>query len=550
MVLFTVAPALLLADRMEISWRSGGICYDGAMSFRFDTFELDDRTFELRRHGSRVLVEPQVLSLLLMLVAHRDRLVTRDEIIRLVWNGRIISDAAVASRIKSARQVLGDDGQRQCMIQTVHGRGFRFIHPVEEQPGHHQPEATSGGNNPLPAPCERSGRPSIAILPFQLLGASGPYALMAEALPHDLLAELARLRWLFVVARGSSFRLAAAQPDIGRIGALLGVRYCLTGTIEVTGRVTVSVELADTRDLGVVWSERYEAAVDGVHDIRARIVASVLATLEIRIPLHEAQAARLRDPGHLDAWSNYHLGVQHMFRFNRIDNRAAITLFMRAVAIDPDFARAHAGLSFGHFQNAFLGYTPDLADEATAARRAAERAVEIDPLDPFVNLTMGRAYWLSADVPASLGWLDRAVSLSPNYAQAIYARAWSQTILCHGEAGQGDADHAMSLSPIDPLHYAMLATRAMSHLVRGEDAAAAHWADRAAGAPGAHVLISAIAAACHALNGDDARGHFWASHVRRKDTTLSQAHFFRAFPFESSRIRRRISAGLAIYDIL
>lgn len=104
--------------------------------------------------------------------------------------------------------------------------------------------------------------------------------------------------------------------------------------------------------------------------------------------------------------------------------------------------------------------------------------------------------------------------------------------------------------PIDPLHYAMLATRALSHLVRGEDAAAAHWADRAAGAPGAHILISAIAAACHALNGDDARGHFWADNTRRKGVALSQTHFFRAFPFESSRIRGRISAGLASYDIL
>jgi TolB-like protein len=521
------------------------------MSVRFDAFELDDKTFELRRHGLRVAVEPQVLSLLLMLVAHRDRLVTRDEIIDLVWNGRIISDAAVASRIKSARQALGDDGRQQRMIQTVHGRGFRFVHPVEETPAHQPAPTIECTVSQQPVQSERSGCPSIAILPFQLLGASGPYALMAEALPHDLLTELARLHWLFVVARGSSFRLAAARPDVGRIGVLLGVRYCLTGTIEVTGnRVTVSVELADTRNLGVVWSERYESAVDGVHDIRTSIVASTLAALEIRIPLHEAQGARLKDPEHLDAWSTYHLGIQHMFRFNKTDNLIAITLFRQAVAIDPNFARAHAGLSFGHFQNAFLNYTPDLAAEAITARRAAERAVEIDPLDPFVNLTMGRAHWLSADVPASLGWLDRAVSLSPNYAQGIYARAWSQTILCRGEAGQNDADHAMSLSPIDPLHYAMLATRALSHLVRGEDAAAAHWADRAAGAPGAHILISAIAVACHALNGDNTRGHFWADHVRRRSATLSQAHFFRSFPFESAEIRRRISAGLAIHDII
>jgi TolB-like protein len=497
------------ADFMEIG--QNGLLW--GMISRFDGFELDETLFELRRHGLRVAIEPQVFSLLLLLVSHRNRLITKDEIIQSVWNGRIISDAAVASRIKSARQALGDDGQQQRMIQTIHGRGFRFVHPIEEE-----------GSPPQSEQLEISGRPSIAVLPFQMMGAPSPYAFMAEALPHDLLAELARLRWLFVVARGSSFRFTAAQPDIGRIGVLLGVRYCLTGTIEIAAsRVKVSVELADTGNLGVVWSEKYEADMLGVHDIRKSIVASTLAALEIWIPLHEAQAARLRDPDHLDAWSIYHLGVQHMFRFNRSDNLTAVELFRQAIAIDPNFARAHAGLSFGHFQNVFLNYTRDGASEALNARHAAGRAVEIDPLDPFVNLTMGRTHWLSADIPASL--------------------------LCRGEAGQVDADHAMALSPIDPLHYAMLATRALSHLVRGEGAAAAQWADRAAASPGAHVLISAIAVACHALNGDHARGRFWADDVKRRDAALNQAHFFRSFPFQLSGIRKQISAGLAAHNI-
>ena len=227
-----------------------------------------------------------------------------------------------------------------------------------------------------------------------------------------------------------------------------------------------------------------------------------------------------------------------------------MALFRQAIAIDPNFARAHAGLSFGHFQNSFLNYTADPASAALQASEAAAHAVEIDPLDPFANLTMGRALWLIADVPASLPWLDRAVALNPNYAQGIYARAWSQTILCRGAAGQSDADQAMALSPIDPLHYAMLATRALSHLVRGEESAAAHWADRAARAPGAHILIASIAVACHALNGDAVKAGIWADNVKRRGNTLSQAHFFRSFPFESAEIRRRISAGLALHGIV
>jgi TolB-like protein len=517
------------------------------MLWRFDQFELDERKFELRKSGDRVAVEPQVLSLLLMLVHNRDRLVTTDEIIQSVWSGRAIADGVVASRIKSARQALGDDGQQQRMIRTVHGKGFRFVHPVRDMI---QPEPARPPAEPsVPRSAmltEAASRPSIAVLPFQVLGPPGAFALIAEALPHDILSELARLRWLFVVARGSSFRLAASCPDVRQIGLALGVNFCITGTLETAGdRITVSVELADTRNLRIVWSDRYSATAVNVHEFRAQIVSSTLAALEIQIPLHEAQAARLKAPDRLDAWSAYHLGVQYMFRFNKADNQTAIALFEQAAATEPNFARARAGQSFGHFQNAFLNYLPDRGSEVIAARRFAELAVEMDPLDPFANLTMGRVHWLTGDVPSSLGWLNRAITLSPSYAQGIYARAWTQTVLGHGKEGQEDADHAMLLSPVDPLQYAMLATRALSHLVRGEDAAAAFWADQAASAPGAHILIVAIAVACHKLNGDVIKGRFWADQLRRRSATFRQDHFFQSFPFEDERTRQRISKALA-----
>jgi TolB-like protein len=516
------------------------------MLFRFDHFELDPQAFELRKDGVTLAVEPQVLSLLLLLVENRHRLVTRDEIVETVWHGRFISEAAVASRIKSARQALDDDGRGQRLIRTVHGKGFRFVGDAQEAPAPRPAAAAATGS----APADPPDKPSIAVLPFRLVGVAGPHALIAEALPHELIAELARLRWLFVIARGSSFRFRAADPDIRDVGAVLGVRYCLSGVLEVTGdRLAITVELADTRDGGVIWSERYAAHASGVHEIRARIVASIIVALEIQIPLHEARAARLKTPERLDAWAAYHLGLQHMFRFNKTDNDTALAMFERAIAQEPDFARAYAGLSFTHFQNAFLNYTPDTGTEAGAARRFAERGVELDPLDPFVSMTMGRSLWLEGDLESSLGWLDRSVTLSPNYAQAIYARAWAETLLCHGHAGQRHVDQAMALSPIDPLHYAMLATRALSHLVRGEDAEAAGWADRAARAPGAHVLICAIAAACHVLAGDDAKARSWAGAVRSRDAALTQAQFFRSFPFGESGPRQRISAALTRLDI-
>ena len=234
-----------------------------------------------------------------------------------------------------------------------------------------------------------------------------------------------------------------------------------------------------------------------------------------------------------------------MYRFNRKDNAAATALFQHAVARDPGFARAHAGLSFVHFQTAFLRHTEDLAGETALARRYAERGLELDPLDPFVNFTMGRSFWLEGDLDASLGWLDRACSISPNYAQGIYARGWTEALAGRGLEGRRDVDFAMRLSPLDPLYYAMLGTRSFTHMALGEDSEAAAWAERAARSPGAHVLIAMIAVAAHGLCGDTSRAASWAANVRERSPVLTRDDFFRSFPMKSDATRARVSGALA-----
>jgi TolB-like protein len=504
--------------------------------YRFGNFELDLARVELREGGRPCPVEPQVFALLALLVENRERLVSRDEIIEKIWDGRVVSDAAVASRVKSARQALGDSGREQRYIRTVHRQGLRFVAGV----------TTAAAAVATATPGGQSSRPSIAVLPFQLIGDAGPHSAIADALPHELIAELSRLRWLFVTARGSSFRLRESHADVGEIGVLLGVRYCLTGTVEVSGtRLAVTVELTDTRDASVIWADRFEVSIDEVHRVRGEIRERVLSALELQIPLHEAQLARLTVTENLDAWSAYHLGLQHMYRFNRGDNAAAAALFRQAVARDPDFARAHAGLSFVHFQTAFLRNTDNLAGEVTLARRCAERGLELDPLDPFVNFTMGRTFWLEGDLERSLGWLERSTSISPNYAQGIYARGWTEALAGRELEGRAHVDLAMRLSPIDPLYYAMLGTRAFTHVAAGEDAEAADWAERAARSPGAHVLIAMIASAAHLLAGGTERATYWAANARERNPVLGREDFFGAFPIKPPAMRSRLADALA-----
>nr|HNP37835.1 hypothetical protein [Woeseiaceae bacterium] len=378
-----------------------------------------------------------------------------------------------------------------------------------------------------------------------LVGDAGSYASIADGLPHELITELARLRWLFVIARGSSFRLRGEDLDLREVGRLLGVRYCLSGTVEIRGlALVVTTELADTRGGDIVWSERYNGSVDDLHTVRAEIRSKILSSLEIQIPLHEARDARLRNTDDLDAWSAYHLGLQHIYRFNQTDNKAAAKLFAQAIRKDPGFARAHAGLSFVHFQTAFLRQTDDIAGEILLARGCAQRGLDFDPLDPFVNFTMGRSFWLDGELDHALTWLERATSLSPNYAQGIYARAWTETIAGNSSSGRQHVDLAMRLSPLDPLYYAMLGTRGFTHMLKGEYNEAVAWTDRAAQSPGAHVLIAMIAAVAQLLAGDEVRAKGWAHRVRERNPRLKAEDFFQAFPVRSEVMQREIAGAL------
>ena len=513
------------------------------MIYRFGAYAIDEGKVELRRDEAVVPVEPQVFALLTLLVANRDRMVSKTEIIEKIWDGRFISDAALSSRVKSARQAVGDNGRDQRCIKTVHGKGFRFV--VDDVAEIGNARVAVRDEKPA-APSTQQGRPSIAVLPFRLVGAAGPYAGVADALPHELISALSRLRWLFVIARGSSFRFRGAEPDLGDVGVTLGVRYVVSGVVEIVGeQITVTVDLVDSKNGGVLWGDIISGRVDDVHDIRSRIVARVIAALEVHIPQNEAREASISAPEHLDAWAAYHLGLQHMYRFNKADNDIATAMFERAISREPDFARAHAALSSTHFQNAFLHYKDDLTLEKNAARRAAEKAVELDSLDPFANFSMGRVSWIEQDPAAGITWLDRAVTLSPNYAQGVYAHAWADTVSGRGEGGAEGIDLALALSPLDPFRYAMLGVRAFTRSMAGDAIGAARWANDAARSPGAHVLIAAIAVALNEIAGDEQLAAQWAENARTRFPGLTRADFFAAFPFAVSDMRQRIDAALA-----
>lgn len=505
----------------------------------FGEFQLDDQRFELRRNGQPVPVEPQVFLVLCRIMQAQGRLVSKDELVEAVWQGRAITDASIASRIRAARAAIGDDGARQEVIRTVHGRGFRAVPAIR---------LTGQGDGDIID--TRPGGPSLAVLPFRGIGLPSGQAILTEALAHEILRALSRLRWLMVIARGSSFRFDQPGLDVGTVGTRLGARYILNGTVALDGGIlTITPELVETATARILWTDRLSRPLDSLAELQRIIVAALCTALELHVPLNEARLAEGRDISQLDAWANYHLGLRQMFRFTAEGNRHAAEFFARAATLDPGFARAYAGLSFTSFQEAFLRYGPDRSKATEAARAHAERSLEIDPMDSFAAYTYGRAHWLTDQMDMAASWLARATDLNPNFAQGFYSRALTATMMAENRLASDGVELALRLSPLDPLLYGMFGTRALSLLQQGKDAEAADWADRAGAAPHAHVLIAMIAAAANGLAGREARAQDWLREVQRQRPDANAEMFFSAFPLRNQPARERIRKELARFGL-
>ncbi|HEV7258729.1 MAG TPA: tetratricopeptide repeat protein [Bosea sp. (in: a-proteobacteria)] len=375
-------------------------------------------------------------------------------------------------------------------------------------------------------------RASIAVMPFTDQSiAAGEDGGAAAALAHDVITRLAKLRSLFVIAQGTVFRLHDRHIGPEQAGRMLKVEYVVSGSLRrQTGRLTITVELAETESGRVVWAEIFNRTADDtflvLDEIGDRIVASVASEVEAA----ERNRAILKPPNGLDAWEAHHRGLWHMYRFNQADNDKARSFFERAIRLDPTFARAYAGLSFTHFQNAFQGWTAR-APQIDLAFEAAGQSLMVDDRDPAAHWAMGRALWLRGRHDQSVAELEQAIALSPNFAQGHYALAFVHSQAGDAAAAIASSDYSRQLSPFDPMLFGMLGARAMALVRLGRFDEAADWAIKAAARPNAHAQIRAIAALSLSLAGRHDEGQAHLAAIRsvlphyRIDDFLTAMHF-------------------------
>ncbi len=516
-----------------------------AMKLLFDPFELDTDRAELRTVSGPVKLEPKVFRLLCLLVENNERVITKEEMIAVVWAGRFISDAAVSTALKAVRKALGDDGDTQSFVRTMRGIGHRFVAPVRIRPADN---AVGGPTMPAERPVAedtRGERPTVAVLPFSRTGLPDAFASLSDAIPADIISSLARLRWLRVIARESTFRFRNTDVDLAGLHSVLGASYCLSGRVELFGtQLEVNVDLVDTRTEALIWSDRFERPVADVHAVRQEIVGAVIAALDLQIPQTEAALARGKPVEHLDAWEAYHLGLSHVYRFNAHDNAIAGSFFRRATELDPGFSTAFAARAYTSFQDAMMGYVPDYQVALAAVRFAAERSIELDPLDPYANAAMGRLHILTGSPDDGLVWLDRSLELSPNYAKGHYSRAFLQVVRCQTDATRAGIDTAIGLSPLDPLLAPMRIMKALSYGIDGDYATAADLAVLAARTASSHSRIVMAAVALCQLDGRTEAVGRWARVVRDVQPNPSITRYLKSMPYADTDFRNRFRSAL------
>jgi TolB-like protein/DNA-binding winged helix-turn-helix (wHTH) protein/Tfp pilus assembly protein PilF len=455
----------------------------GSLRYLFEDYVFDTDRRELRCGAEAISVAPQVFDLIEHLVRNRERVVSKDDLISAVWNGRIVSDAALTTRLNAARSAVGDSGEKQHLIKTLPRKGFRFIAAVQEvqRPADAAPAIYSAGDGtctetgtwiermrerpatPLLPEARRlspiEDRPSIAVLPFVDLSLGGEdNGPLADGLTEETTSAMARLPGFFVTSRHSAMAYKGAGIDVRRIAADLGVRYLLEASVERSNRrLRANVRLIDGRTGLHIWAQTHDSRLSDLMEVRDDIVRDSARQLYPKLMMVEMRRALARPPRDLDAWAWLQRANGTMW-LDRCagQSRQAISALEQALSIDPDYAMAHALLSAIYTWRVVSWASPAPPAERQRASEHAEAAMRAEPENPFVLVHSAIAtIYFANDFDRALAMLERAVELGPNEADGLALLAHARNFAGKNcDASLLLTDQAMRVSPRDPRTHA------------------------------------------------------------------------------------------------
>jgi TolB-like protein len=503
--------------------------------YAFGEFVVDLRAGALRRGATALPLRAKAFDVLVYLIGKRGEAVSKSELIDGVWKDVIVTENSLAQCIKEVRQALGDEAQT--IIKTVPKRGYLFAAPVSAMADRTEPPS-AGPSPPLP------DRPSIAVLPFTNMSGELDQEHFADGITEDLITALSQIRWLFVIARSSTFVFKGRAVDVKQIGRELGVRYVLEGSVRRSdNRLRISAQLIEAATGTHHWADRYERGIGEMFATQDEITRNVAGALEPHLLAAEGLRAMARSPEDLGAWELVARARMCFWRMTPGDCETAIGALNRTVEAYPDYAPARAFLSLCLVYGTHMGWV-DPVQGLPAGEGHAIRAIALDDRDPRGHIALAYVALMDRRTEEAIAGFRRAVEFNPNFAAAqaylslglAFAGVDAEAIK-HGEA-------AIRLSPVDPTNARTIAGIGVAHYLAGrfEDAVRASAESlrlRPSFLGGQRLQCASLAQAGHLK---EARALF--AKLRVDQPQLSSKWVRLNVPYQTPELMERFLAGL------
>lgn len=495
------------------------------VQYGFEDYVLDPQRRELTRGSAAIAMGPQVFDLLLYLVRNREHVVSKDDLLDAVWDGRNVSESTLTSHINFVRKAVGDSGQEQRLVRTIARKGFRFVGEVKEA-SLISVDAVgveiAASHGPRVHGQELPDKPSIAALPFLNLSGDPEQDYFIDGVVEEIIAALSRIRWLFVIARNSSFAYKNRAVDVKQISRELGVRYVLEGSMrKAANRVRITGQLIDATTGAHLWAERFEGNLDDLFELQDQVATSVVGAIAPHLERAEIDRAMRKPTESLDAYDYYLRGMANFHQGTRQGVDAALPLFVKAIELDASFASACGMAASCYYWRKMNNWVADRSGDFTEGARWANRAVEIGANDAVALSRGGHALaHFDGDLDRGIAAVERALVLNPNLSTAWYLSGF-QKISC-GEHDQAVErfGQAMRSSPLDPELFQMQTGTAMAHMFAHRFDVASTWAEKASRELPNILRVSAFSAASHALAGRMDAASRAMQHMRRLDSAM------------------------------
>jgi len=513
--------------------------------YLFEYFVLDTDRRELGRGSTVVPIAPMAFDFLEFLIRNRERVLTKDDLIASVWNGRIVSESAFSACINAARSAINDTGEEQRLIRTVPRKGMRFVGEVREELKLKRAIAAGAAEEQSSPVLSLPDRPSIAVLPFTNMSDDPQQDYFADGMVEEIITALSRLRWLFVIARNSSFAYKGRAVDVKQVGRELGVRYVLEGSVRKSAnRVRITGQLIDASTGAHLWADRFDGAIEDIFDLQDQLAVSVVGAIAPKMEQAEIERARRKPTANLDAYDYYLQGMAKVYQATKHANDDALRLFYKAIELDPNFAPAYGMAAWCYAWRKLNGWMVDRATEITETARLARQAVELGK-DDAVALTMGgfALAFVMGEVEDGAAFIDQALILNPNLASGWGLSGLVNNWLGEPEVAIERATRAVRLSPLDPLTFFAHSTIGAGHFFAGRYDEASSWAEkglRQANWAGA----ARCAAASHALAGRLDQAQKAMARLRQIDPTLRVSNLRDVLPHRRPEDFARFEEGL------